>query len=123
MGYYRYYRSWSSRSYAPSQYSRLVSLFGAAVGDIKRVFLGLDDDALDALLEDYAALHGDQAGKYARKTFPNWKSGATQLSGQTMERLVQLVLPTYLLSRDSAFFSKFCKKTSRLSHTKAYASM
>jgi len=95
--YRRRYRSWSSRSYAPSQYSRLVSLFGGAVGDVKQAFLALDDDALDALLEDYSALHGDQAGKYARKTFPSWKSGATKLSGQTMERLVELV-PPYLSS-------------------------
>jgi hypothetical protein len=97
MGYYRYYRSWSSRRYAPPKYSRLVNLFGAAVDNIKRAFLALDDDALDALLEDYSALHGYQAGKYARKTFPNWKSGSTQLSGQTMERLVELV-PPYLSS-------------------------
>lgn len=59
MGYYRYYRSWNSRTYAPPKYSRLVSLFGGAVGDIKRAFLALDDDALDALLEDYSALHDD----------------------------------------------------------------
>jgi hypothetical protein len=75
----------------------LVSLFGSAVGDIKRAFLALGDDALDALLEDYSASHGDPAGNYARKTFPKWKSGATNLSGQTMERLVELV-PPYLSS-------------------------
>src|ERR1700720_3298415 len=59
--------------------------------------MAFDDDALDALLEDYAALHGDKERKYARKTFAKWKSGATKLSGQTMERLVQLV-PPYLSS-------------------------
>lgn len=100
MGYYRNrgrYRSWSSRSYAPSQYSQLVNLFGGAVGEIKRAFFALDDDALDALLEDYSALYGDAAGRYARKTFWKWKSGATTLSGQTMHRLVGLV-PPYLSS-------------------------
>ncbi|MCI0565500.1 MAG: hypothetical protein MN733_44115, partial [Nitrososphaera sp.] len=55
------------------------------------------DDALDALLEDYSALHGDPAGNYARKTFPKWKSGVINLAGQTMERLVELV-PPYLSS-------------------------
>jgi len=93
--YMRRYRGWSSRSYAPPQYSRLVSLFGGAVGDVKHAFLALDDDALDALLEDYSALYGDQAGKYARKTFPLWRCSVTKLSGQTMERLIELV-PPYL---------------------------
>lgn len=99
MGYYRYnkrkYRSWRSRDYSPSKYSVLVSLFGDAVGDIKQTFLALEDEALDALLEDYSDMYGDAAGKYARNTFPKWKTGATTLSGQTMQRLVQLV-PPYL---------------------------
>ena len=101
MGYYgrRRYRSWRSRGWGgssgPSKYSVLVGLFGEAVGEIRRAFLNLDEDALDELFADYGAIHGDSAAKYARKTFPKWKSGATNLSGQTMERLVELV-PPYL---------------------------
>jgi hypothetical protein len=57
--------------------------------------LKLEDEAKDELLRDYGSIHGDSAEKYARATLPNWISGKTKLSGQTMERLVELV-PPYL---------------------------
>ena len=101
MGYYgrRRYRSWRSRGWGgssgPSKYSLLVGLFGDAVGQIRQAFMSLDEEGRDELFSDYGAIHGDSAEKYARKTFPKWKSGATNLSGQTMERLVELV-PPYL---------------------------
>lgn len=93
------YRSWRSRGWggssAPSKYSVLTGLFGSAVGEIRHAFENLKPDALDELFSDYGAIHGDSAERYARKTFPSWKSGATTLSGQTMERFVELV-PPYL---------------------------
>lgn len=95
-----YYRSWRSRGWdgssRPSRYSSLVGMFGDAVGQIRSAFLSLDEDARNELFSDYGAIYGDSAERYARKTFPKWKSGATNLSGQTMERLVELV-PPYLL--------------------------
>jgi hypothetical protein len=88
MGYYygrSRYRSWRSRgygsSYTPSKNTMLTRLFGGGVSEIRRAFLNLDDDALDELFSDYGSIYGDSAEKYARKTFPKWKSGATNLSG------------------------------------------
>lgn len=101
MGYYgrRSYRSWRSRGWggasAPSKFSVLQNLLGGAVGNIRSVFLNLDNDALEEILSDYGAIYGDSAERYAKNTFPKWKSGTTKLSGQTMERLVELV-PPYL---------------------------
>ena len=101
MGYYgkSRYRSWRSRgrsgSSAPSKYSVLTGLFGRAVEEIRQAFMNLDEDARDELFSDYGAIYGDSAETYARKTFPKWKSETTKLSGQTMERLVELV-PPYL---------------------------
>lgn len=97
MGYYRRrrYRNWRSRNSKPTVYQVLSRLLGDAVWSIRKAFLELDDEALDELFEDYGALYGVSAEKYARKTFPAWKSGRTKLSGQTMERLVELV-PPYL---------------------------
>lgn len=99
MAYYRGYRSWRSRGWGgsngPSKYSVLSSMFGEAVDEIKSSFLSLDSKALEELLEDYGQMHGKGPGKYARDTYPKWKSGQTQLSGQTMERLIELV-PPYL---------------------------
>ncbi|PIG30230.1 hypothetical protein CLU93_4566 [Janthinobacterium sp. 35] len=103
MGYYnrRRYKSWrsrgSGRSSAPSKFTVLSALFGSAIERIRYAFMNLDEDALDELFSDYGAIHGDSAERYARKTFPNWKNGKTNLSGQTMERLVELV-PPYLSS-------------------------
>jgi len=65
------------------------------VGSIQSAFLALNEEALDALLDDYGEFHGASAAAYARKAFPKWKCGTTKLSGQTMERLVSLV-PPYL---------------------------
>jgi hypothetical protein len=102
MGYYRgsggrrrSYRRWSGRGAGPSKYYELTKLFGGAVGAIQSAFLALDEEALDALLSDYGEIHGASPEAYARKAFPKWKSGATKLSGQTMERLVTFV-PPYL---------------------------
>jgi len=92
------YRSWRSRDWnssGPSKYAVLADLFGSAVGQIRNAFENLDDEALDELFFDYGVIHGESAEKYARKTYPKWKSGVTKLSGQTMERLVELV-PPYL---------------------------
>jgi hypothetical protein len=69
---------------------------------------------LDELLADYGSIYGGLAEKYARKTFPKWKSGATNLSGQTMERLVELV-PPYLTPEQRFFILQLVLKTHKKS--------
>lgn len=104
MGYYggyrrRSYKSWRSRGFGrnsgPSKYVALFQKFGGVVDEIRKAFLSLPEDALDELFNDYGAIHGASAESYARKTYPAWRSGKTNLSGQTLERLVELV-PPYL---------------------------
>lgn len=96
---YRRYRSYRYRSNwgynPPSKYTKLQGVFGTAVDEIKRQFFMLDTEAMDELLSDYGAIHGKSAEHYARATMHKWKSGKTKLSGQTMERLIELV-PPYL---------------------------
>jgi hypothetical protein len=100
LGYRRYrsyrYRNWGSNP--PSKYNKLQGLFGDAVEEIRRQFFELDREALDELLLDYGEMHGHAAESYARATMPKWKSGSTKLSGQTMERLMELV-PPYLTAK------------------------
>jgi hypothetical protein len=91
----RRYRGYRYRSQGPSKFSKLASLFGGMVEQIRVAFLHLEDDALEELFEDYESAHGKSAATYAKKAYPKWKSGATKLSGATMERLVELV-PPYL---------------------------
>lgn len=128
MGYYggyrrRSYKSWRSRGYgrssAPSKYTVLFRNFGAVVEEIRKAFLALEDDALDELLKDYGAIHGDSAESYARKTFPAWKSGKTGLSGQTLERLVELV-PPYLEPEQRMELTKLLAQKHEPRHGKPY---
>jgi len=62
---------------------------------VKDHFFSLNRDSLAALLQQYGHQHGKNAETYAIKTFNDWKNGTTGLSGQTLERLLQLV-PMYL---------------------------
>jgi hypothetical protein len=120
MGYYggyrgRSYRSWRSRGYGAnkswnSKYAELTRLFGSVVDGIKTAFLALEEDGLDELLQDYGAIHGAAAEKYARKTFSSWKSGKTKLSGQTMERLVELVPPYLAADQRMALLRQLANK-------------
>ena len=93
-----YWRRWSGRNwraYHVSQRQQLTNMFAGIDKDIQKIFFALNAQSLDALFKKYGQLHGKNAEKYARKTFPNWKNGETTLSGQTAERLLNLV-PPYL---------------------------
>lgn len=97
----RYSRSgwgWSGAEWAAHHQKRrqdLTRRFGGIDEDVERIFLNLDKASLRALLRDYAARHGDGAAAYARSTYQKWKTGSVLLSGQTAERLLDL-LPPYL---------------------------
>ncbi len=80
-------------SYKPTKYSQLKRLFGEGVLEIKQAFINLNGSERNELFAVYGGIYGKSAESYARKTFPSWKSGVTTLSGQTMERLVELVPP------------------------------
>lgn len=116
----RTYRSWRGRSYQPSRFSELSRMFGGAVGGIRLAFLNLDDDALEGLFEDYGSIYGDSAGRYAKQTYPQWKSGATKLSGQTMERLVALVPPYLDPSQRFSLLEDVVKRHQSTGHSKPY---
>lgn len=95
----RYYgRSWGGRNwgaYHVSQRRQLTYMFAGIDKDIQKIFFSLSGQSLNTLFKRYGELHGKNAENYARKTFPNWKSGKTNLSGQTAERLLNLI-PPYL---------------------------
>lgn len=131
MGYYggyrrRSFKSWRSRgygrTYSPSKYTTLFRNFGAVVGEIRKAFFSLEDDALDELFQDYGAIHGDAAESYARKTHLAWKSGKTNLSGQTLERLVELV-PPYLEPEQRMSLVKLLAKQHEPKGRKPYKSI
>jgi hypothetical protein len=95
----RYYIDYEPRGYTKPKHTVLAEMFGEAVKDIKRDFLLLDDEDLECLLEEYGEKYGASAASYARRIYPKWKRGTVELSGKTMERLIDLV-PPYLSSSE-----------------------
>jgi hypothetical protein len=97
----RYSRSgwgWSGAEWAEYHQRRRAELtrrFGGIDEDVEKIFLSLDQVSLRALLREYAGRYGDGAAAYARGTYGKWKAGTVLLSGQTAERLLDL-LPPYL---------------------------
>lgn len=93
MGRRRYRRSWSYYSNTVSKRQELSSTFGGIDRDVERLFLDLDRDDLNELLEFYEDSFGKPAASYARKAYPNWKRGSVRMSGQVAERLLTLLPP------------------------------
>ncbi len=95
-------RRWHSYgSYVVSKRHELTTTFGGIDRDIERLFLNLDRDDLEDLLEIYEEEFGRSAASYARATFPKWKSRTVKMGAQVAERLLNLVPP--LLSQDERF--------------------
>ncbi|MBC3387525.1 CFI-box-CTERM domain-containing protein [Pseudomonas sp. SWRI179] len=117
--YKRRYRRWSGRTSQPTKYSVLSGLLGDGVWDIRSAFLLLNDDALNQILEDYSQIHGAPAAQYARRAYPKWKNGSTKLSGQTMERLVELVPPYLEPDQRHKVLLKILKKHKRIPPSKS----
>lgn len=88
--YYRRYRYFYN---PPSKNEVLKRKYGPLVEHIKSEFFKLDQIDFDYLLDIYGKIYGSSAKSYARKTYPKWKSGSTNLSGQTMQRILDLVPP------------------------------
>lgn len=91
----RYYRRRNWGAYQVSKRQELTYLFAGIDREIQEIFLNLSPSAIDSLFYRYGKIHGKSAERYARKTFPKWKSRETKLSGQTAERLLNLI-PHYL---------------------------
>lgn len=114
-----YRGSWSSSNV--SQRYALTSTFGGIDRDVERLFLALDRDDIDDLLEEYEEEHGRPAAKYARDTIPKWRKGSVRMSGKVAERLLQLVPPRLPLATRFELVKKLraanFSKTRRSVHT------
>jgi hypothetical protein len=79
--------SWGQ--YKASKRDRINWIFGGFDEDILEAFFKINSDQLARLISHYKGRYGDSAGIYARKTYPKWKSGEVNPSGQTVERLLE----------------------------------
>jgi hypothetical protein len=96
---YHYRYNYSRARQHISERAQLTQLFGGIDREIEQLFLNLDSRSRDILLRWYGQQFGPQAEKYARTTYPKWKSGAVRLSGQTAQRLLELIPPLLPLER------------------------
>ena len=127
----KYYRNTSySRRRSPSyrggasrdaiehvrQYNELAARLGPIVNDVRQAFFNLSIADRKLLLSEYRHKYGDKASKYAEDAFPYWKSGQRKMSGQTAERLLNLV-PKYL-SNDQRYqaVKRLCEYHSQKIH-------
>ncbi len=85
-GYYRNGTFWSTRDL--SLRARLSAMMGGFDHDVLEKFYSLTSDQLARLLNIYSDQYGDGAAAYARRTYNDWRSGATRPSAQTINRLL-----------------------------------
>lgn len=93
---YRYRRRHGSSRWAQrhvSQRQALTHRFGGVDQEIEQQFFALPPRELATMFHRYGAKYGAVAESYARQTYSGWKSGAVKMSGQTAERLLDLVPP------------------------------
>jgi len=94
-------RGYRNAYHGVSQRRELTSTFGGIDHDIERLFFSLSADKLTKLFSRYEVSYGSKAANYAMGTYPKWRAGSVRLSGQTAERLLNLVPP--LLPFDTRF--------------------
>ncbi len=77
------------------KYNDLSHRLGPVVDEMKTAFFNLSEENFNHLMQRYRSTHGAKAADYATEALPKWEAGITKMSGQTMERLINLV-PKYL---------------------------
>ena len=81
--------------YHERQRARISSKYGGIDKDVRAAFFSLAPSTLSEFFQSYKSKYGASAASYARKTYLTWKSGEIEPSGQTSERLLE-ILPSFL---------------------------
>ncbi len=75
--------------------------YSALATRVQTLFLQLDQQTVDRVLEIYRAKYGEGAYAYARRTLPAWRNGKVKPLGQTVLRLLEIV-PSFV-AEDTKF--------------------
>jgi len=104
-------------------YEELQRRLGPIVSDVTQALFALPVPERNTLLTAYRNRYGDKAADYAEQTFELWRSGARKMSGQTAERLINLV-PTLLSSEQRyQLIKKLYQHHQRQQHTTRYVTI
>lgn len=90
-------------------YRQLEQKLGPVVPEIKNTFLNLDSTSLAELFNEYEKQYGAKAANYAKNTLPKWRNGETKMSGQTAERIINLVPPYLTTSKRYELVKTLCQ--------------
>ena len=90
-GRYRYsgYTNWGE--WHQSRRDIVTRNFGGIDEDITQAFFRLSSRDFETVLGLYEKSYGRSAAQYARTATRRWRSGSTMMSGQTLERLLEVV--------------------------------
>ena len=72
---------------------QLSAELGGTDQDVKEWFFSLENSSLMKVWSLYGRAEGAQALAYAKKTYPEWKSGQVRMSGSIASRLFKLLPP------------------------------
>lgn len=87
-------RQWDGRDWASwhnQQRAHVTCTFYGLDADVRSIFFDLGERQLTKVFDLYGQAHGPSARQYAVKTYPKWKSGITNPSAETLQRLLQHV--------------------------------
>lgn len=80
-------RSSVRRSHTPS------SPYGKSLQFVRAEFFQLDVFTFERFVDFYAMKYGDGPKQYLRRTYGRWRSGVTNMAGQTERRILECVPP------------------------------
>lgn len=92
-GRYGYRRDPDWGAWHAKQRRRVSQAFGGIDQDVLNSFLRLDPPALQHVMAAYEQRYGLSAKRYAVGAYSKWQSGDVVPSGQTLERLLEIVPP------------------------------
>jgi hypothetical protein len=69
--------------------------YGSLVERITRIFLTMEPETVERVLQTYRMRYGDGAYAYAKRTIGSWRQGQVRHVGQTVMRLLEVV-PMYV---------------------------
>ncbi|HWD40466.1 MAG TPA: hypothetical protein VG944_16575 [Fimbriimonas sp.] len=78
-----------------SQLTKSSYKYGSLVDRVTRIFLGMDEEVKEKVLQSYREKYGDGAYAYAKRTIAMWKGRQVEQVGQTVMRLLEVV-PMYV---------------------------
>ena len=90
-------------------YRNLEHNLGPVVPAIKNEFVKLDSGSLEKFFIEYERQYGAKAASYAKCTLPKWRNGTTKMSGQTAERIINLVPPYLSTSKRYDLVKTLCQ--------------